>query len=287
MANNLTKRLRKIYAQASEELAGKVNSFFDNFERLDAQKRALVDAGKLTQKEYEKWRRNKLLMGQNYKDLQGNIASRMAEADKIAASYINRELPPAYTKGFNRLGKGAEKHMPGYAFSLISEDTVKRLATNDKTLLPYKFVNGKKAERWHTKRVNAQVLQGVLQGESSRKIADRLIQAIPEMSRESAMRNARTALTGATNHGRQDAMKRLQDDGAIIQKEWLAAVDTHTREAHLELNHVCVPIDEPFVNSIGEIMFPGDPDADPANVYNCRCSIATKIIGFRRRDEDG
>ena len=281
---NLTKRLRKIYSQASEELTEKVNSFFDNFERLDAQKRALVDAGKLTEKEYKQWRKNKILMGQNYKDLQENVASRMVEADKLAASYINRSLPPAYTKGFNRLGKGAEKEIPGYAFSIVNEATVRRLATNDKTLLPYKFVDGRKAERWHTKRVNAQVLQGILQGEPSRKIADRLIKAIPEMSKESAMRNARTALTGATNHGRQDAMKQLQDDGAIVEKEWLAAVDTHTRDAHLELNHVCVPIDEPFKNSIGEIMFPGDPDADPANVYNCRCSIATKIIGFKRRE---
>jgi hypothetical protein len=31
-------------------------------------------------------------------------------------------------------------------------------------------------------------------------------------------------------------------------------------------------------------MFPGDPDADPGNVYNCRCTMTTKIIGFMRED---
>ena len=41
-----------------------------------------------------------------------------------------------------------------------------------------------------------------------------------------------------------------------------------------------VDIDEPFVNSFGKIMFPGDPHADPANVYNCRCAMVSEIKGF-------
>ena len=37
-----------------------------------------------------------------------------------------------------------------------------------------------------------------------------------------------------------------------------------------------------FENAIGKIMYPGDPSADGANVYNCRCTIAAKVIGFKR-----
>ena len=55
-----------------------------------------------------------------------------------------------------------------------------------------------------------------------------------------------------------------------------------TREEHLELDGQEREIDEPFENSLGEIMYPGDPDADPANVYNCRCTLVTRVLGFRR-----
>lgn len=282
---SLDSKIAKVYKQASKELTEKVDSFFADFERLDKKKRTDVDAGKLTEAEYKKWRENKILRGKDFIALRDNMADAMLDANKIAASYINDELIPAYTKGFNRIGSSTAKEIPGYAFTLTNENAVKRLVTNKETILPYKFVDGKKDTRWNTKRVNSAVLQGIIQGEPANKIAKRLMK-VTEMNKDSAIRNARTALTGATNHGRQDGMKQLQDDGVILQKEWLTAMDSHTRDAHAELHHVLVNIDEPFVNSIGEIMFPGDPNADPANVYNCRCSIATKIVGFRKKSDD-
>jgi len=32
-------------------------------------------------------------------------------------------------------------------------------------------------------------------------------------------------------------------------------------------------VDKPFQSELGPIMFPGDPSADPGNVYNCRCTL--------------
>ena len=79
-----------------------------------------------------------------------------------------------------------------------------------------------------------------------------------------------------------DSYHRAQDMGVVIHKVWLATNDQRTREAHAELDGQEREIDEPFENSLGEIMYPGDPDADPANVYNCRCTMKTKILGFER-----
>lgn len=279
----LGKRIKKIYAEAEEELTEKVNSFFAKFEVLDKKKKALVDAKKLSREEYDDWRKKKLLMGKNYQDLCDNVSQTMLEANKTAASIINRELIPTYATGYNFEGLNAEDVLKNYSFSLIDENAVKRLTTSNKTILPYKVVDGRRDVRWNTKKVNSAVLQGIIQGESSAKIAKRL-EKIVGMNEDSAIRNARTAVTGAHNAGRQDAMDKLSKDGVIIQKEWLATTgDSRTREAHLELHHVVVDEDKPFENSIGRIMFPGDPNAKPSNVYNCRCSIASVIKGFKKR----
>ena len=69
-----------------------------------------------------------------------------------------------------------------------------------------------------------------------------------------------------------------EDYGIEMQKTWLATLDDRTRDAHAELDGETVDIDKPFKNSIGEIMFPCDPDCkDGENVYNCRCTMITSI----------
>lgn len=277
-------RFRKIYAEAEKGMAEKVNSFFANFKELDAKKKALVDAGKLAQKDYETWRKNKLLMGEKYKDLRDSIADNMLHANERAAAVINHELPNVYAHNFNQVGEGVERKVTGYSFDLTNPDTVRKLATDKKTLLPYKFVDGHKDVRWNSTKVNSQILQGILQGESADQMAERLM-GVTHMNEESALRNARTAVTSAQNKGRIDAMKQCEDDGVIMGKEWIATNDERTREAHEELDRVVVKVDEPFENEIGQIMYPGDPDADPANTYNCRCTIAEVVIGFRPKED--
>lgn len=281
----LEKRLAKVYSQAAKELADKANSYFERFKRMDEQKRRLVEEGKFTEKEYKVWRQNRIMEGKRWTEVQGQMAQTMTNANRVAAAYINRELPPLYAQNFNEVGEDAERVVKGYSFDLTNVNTVKNLSTQNKTLLPYKVVDGRRDVRWNTQRVNASVLQSILQGESIPQMAKRLATNLPGMNMESAVRNARTACTGAECKGRLDGMKQLEDDGVILKKEWIATTDARTREAHLELDGVQVDIDEPFVNSIGRIMYPGDPNADPANTYNCRCSIGTRIVGFRGNND--
>lgn len=278
----LGKRISGVYTQAQKELTEKVNSFFANFEKMDAQKKALVDAKKLTEKEYKAWRKNKMLMGEKYMDLRDTMADRMFHANEIASRYMNGELPAVYAHNFNEVGKDVKKQIKGFSFDLVNENTVRNLSTKNKTLLPYKFVDGRRDIRWNTRRVNSAMLQGIIQGESIPKIAQRLMN-VTEMNKESAIRNARTALTGAQNKGRNDAMEEIAEKGIELRKEWVAVTgDGRTREAHMELHGVQEKIDEPFENSIGRIMYPGDPNADPANVYNCRCAIRSVVVGITK-----
>lgn len=281
---SLERRIRKIYSDAETELTQTVNSFFARFKDADERKRKEVEDGTLTEKQYAEWRRSQIMQGEHWTRLRDEMAAKMLHANEIATSYINHELPPSYMRGYNQQGLEAERVISGYSFELIDEQTVLNLTTSDKTLLPYKSMDKRKDVRWNTKKVNSAVLNGILAGDSMPQLSRRLME-VTKMNRESAVRNARTAFNGAQNKGRLDGMKRLQDDGVILKKHWYTAMDSHTREAHAELNGVEVDIDKPFRNSIGQIMYPCDQNAAPANVYNCRCSIASVIVGFTYKPE--
>lgn len=282
----LEKKLAEIYARADKELAEKTDKYFERFAVLDRQKRILVDAGKLSEKDYQAWRQAKIATGEHWKEMQRQIAERMTQADRDAMAYLNGRLPEIYAMNYDALASSIQKQLgEGYSFELVDAATVRNLATSDKTILPYKTVDGKKAERWHTQRVNAEVMQGILQGESIPQIAKRLKTNVGMSARGSAVRNARTAVTSAENKGRMDMLHDARDKGVLANKVWIAAHDSRTREAHLALDGTEAEVDDPFVNEFGEIMYPGDPDAAPANTYCCRCSLGYKVVGFRKEEE--
>ena len=111
------------------------------------------------------------------------------------------------------------------------------------------------------------VLRKIIQG-----IADDLQGRITTMSRASAIRTARTAVTGAQNAGRMDSYKAAEGMGIKLKKQWLAALDNRTRHAHAMLDGQTVDTDKPFKVDSYELMYPGDRSAPGYLVYNCRCT---------------
>ena len=225
-------------------------------------------------------KRERTLMNSRFKALTEATAVQLANVNKIALAYVNGRLPEIYAVNYNALSKAVDG-VGGYSFALIDVDAVKTLAATDKSLLPFKELDEKRDIRWNVKKMNAEVLQGILQGEPMDKIASRLSN-VTDMNETAAIRNARTMVTSAENKGRQDSYARAEEDGIIMKREWIATNDSRTRHWHAELDGVEVDIDEPWENEFGKIMFPGDPSADPANTYNCRCSMAAKVIGFKK-----
>ena len=272
-------RLSAIYDQAHKEIEKKAAAYFEQFEKLDAQKRKLVEDGKLTEDAYKQWRRNKIMYGKHWTNLKAQLAEEYANVNRTALAYINGKLPEVYALNYNDIGAELDDKVNGYSFELVDAHTVKNLATSDQTLLPYKYLNGVKDVRWNTQKVNSAVLQGILQGESIPNLAKRL-RSVTDMNKASSIRNARTAVTGAECKGRQDSYEKATQDGVELKREWISAIDGRTRHAHRLLDGQLADVDKPFKSELGDIMFPGDPSADPANVYNCRCTIAAKVISI-------
>ena len=276
----MEKRLSAIYSEAQRDIQKKADEYFDKFKKADAEKRELVKQGKLTDDEYKTWRQGKIMYGKRFTAMKEDVAKQLLNVNQTATAYINGELPEIYALNYNALEKAVDG-VGGYSFTLVDADTVRELATADKSLLPFRELDPAKDIPWNMKKINSQVLQGIIQGESIPNISKRIMN-VQEMNKDAAIRSARTIVTGAENKGRMDSYHRAEQDGIILEKEWLAAIDSRTRDWHAELNGKTAPIDEPFVNAIGEIMYPGDPSADGANVYNCRCSLISKVKGFKK-----
>ena len=276
----MEKRLSAIYSRAEKEIQKTADEYFSRFAKQDEAKRKLLEQGKITEKEYKKWRKGKVMYGKRFTEMKEQCAKQLLNVNQTALAYVNGELPEVYALNYNALA-GSVDGVEGYSFTLVDADTVRNLAVTDKSLLPYKELDPAKDIPWNMKKINAETLQGILQGESMDKIAKRL-RNVQEMNKTQAIRSARTIVTGAENKGRQDSYKRAEEDGIVMKREWIATNDSRTRHWHAELDGVEVDIDEPWVNEFGEIMFPGDPSADPANTYNCRCSMSAKVIGFKK-----
>ena len=278
----IEKRIEEIYKRANKEIEEKARKYFKRFEAMDKQKRALVESGEMTEEAYRRWKQGKIMTGKHWETLKRQTAERMNQANNMAAEYANKRLPSVYASNYNQIASGINDQVRGRInFELVNENTVRNLATKDKTLLPYKKVNGVKDVRWNTQKVNGEILQGILQGDSVADLSKRL-RKVTEMNQASSVRNARTSVTSAENKGRIDMLHDAEDAGVRTKKVWLSVHDKRTRDAHLALSGVEADPDEPFEVFGMKIQFPGDPNAEPEMVYNCRCTMTYKVVGFWR-----
>ena len=273
----MEKRLSAIYSRAEKEIQKTADEYFSKFAKQDEAKRKLLEQGKITEDEYKKWRKGKVMYGKRFTEMKEQCAKQLLNVNQTALAYVNGELPEVYALNYNAL-ESAVDGVGGYSFTLVDADTVRNLAVTDTSLLPYKDIDPKKDIPWNMKKINAETLQGILQGESMDKIAKRL-RNVQEMNKTQAIRSARTIVTGAENKGRQDSYARAEADGIILQKEWLSTNDGRTRHSHAMLDGAIVDQDKKFENGL---MYPGDPSGRPEEVYNCRCTLVAKVNGFKK-----
>lgn len=277
----MERRLTEIYQQAQSELTKKWN---DYMKRGEKRLSVLLQAGDM--QAYQDALQNYTLRNQWYHDMVAQTTRQLANVNQTALDYVNGKMPTVYAWNYNQAEDVAIQM--GVRFDIVNEDVVRRLITDADIRTPYmhlqKFLDIPKDMRWNTKKLNASVLQGILQGESMDKIADRILPVVG-YNQKAAIRNARTMVTGAENHGRQDSYRRLSDEGIVMNKVWMATPDGRTRDWHIDMDGQEVGINEAFIDGLGnELEYPGDPSGAPETVYNCRCTMVTHVIGFIRSD---
>lgn len=282
----IEKQIAKEYRQAHKEVSEKLKDYFSRFEKKDAKWQEWVKDGSKTEKEYIEWRKGQILVGERWKELRDTLAQDYANVSKIALSICKEHAPDVYALNHNYATFEVEKgSLLDTSYTLYSRESVERMyRDNPKLYHNYgkavaKEIKAGKQKAWDRKRIQSVLMQGLLQGESIPKLTKRL-EIVTKGDHKAAVRNARTMMTGVQNAGRIDAYDRANKMGIPVKKQWLATVDGRTRHWHRQLDGAIVENDEPFENEFGKIMFPGDPEADGANVYNCRCTLLAAIKGF-------
>ena len=279
----LEKRIAKIYKEAADDLQKTIDDYFAKFAKRDAKQKARLEAGEITEQEYKQWRLAQMGRGERFKALQKRVAERYTEANETAVRYVNDATPGIYSLNRNYSAYTIEKVAGNVGFDLWDEQTVRRLIVENPEVMPY-YPPEKALKRgidlaYGKKQISASVTSSILQGKSIPRIAKDLQTRMPEMNKSSAIRTARTAVTGAQNAGRMDSYVAAEKMGIKLKREWVAVIDKRTRHAHAMLDGQKAEMGKPFKVDGEEIMFPGDTSAPGYLVYNCRCSLGAVVDG--------
>ena len=286
----LEKKIAAAYERARDKVQERADKFFDTF-REDAEKlyKAISDAPDTTtrlaaEKAYKDFVWRKTVAAKNITDLRDKLAADLTAINQQSAALIGNRMNGIFSLNHNFAAYTLEHDLGlNLQFTLYDEFTVARLLKENPKLLPKPKIDIALDKKWNAQKITSEITQGILTGESIPKIADRL-QNVTDMNRNSAIRNARTAITGAENAGRVESYHYAESIGITLKKEWLATLDDRTRDEHRALDGQRVDIDEPFRVGGDEIMFPGDPDAEGYLVYGCRCTLVSAVEGVKDLD---
>lgn len=282
----IERRIRSVYRKAQEEVKQYVARFNIRFMREDEDMRKKVAEKVITEEEYKRWLKQKVYRGKQWDEVVDHCTEVLTNANKTAVKIIRGEQIGVFAENMAfqafQLEKGIGENL---GFGLYSSQTVSNLLKKMPELLPRKVINGVKDRAWNKNKISNEITKSIIKGDGIPTIADSLSKALGVQNNDAMTRYARTAMTSAQNAGRMEMLHEADDDGIHTKKKWIATLDSRTRDAHADLDGETAEIDEPFHNELGDIMFPGDPSADPGNVYNCRCTLGYVVEGYESKGD--
>lgn len=273
------------YQQAQADAQEALSAFLKRFEKEDAKRRKLVEKGEMTKAEYRSWRQGQILRSKQLSSTLDQVSQAMTEANQVAMAALAGKLPEVYAENANYSAFWMCKETGlAVGFDLVDPDTVQHMLTAGEAVLMLPSVNVAKDMAWNRKLVASQLTQGVLLGESIPKMARR-VQRVTGSNYATAVRTARTTVTGAENAGRVHSYQRAKEMGIKLQKEWLATLDGRTRHSHRQLDGQKIPNEEGAKFDNG-CRYPGDPQGRYDEICNCRCTLVAAIEGVDTSDAE-
>ena len=283
--------LTALYANASLETQADLYVFMKGHKKAYETMTDKLSKGEITQAEYKAWCDKQLLKTTKYKETVSSITNTLVKTDTAAMAMVRNELPFVIAQSYNfakSLGFAAadKAGLSVGTFQVYNARTVQKLVKSNPKLLPK--VDLPLDKQWNKDKINNAITHSIIHGDSMKQVAKRL-QNVTNMDENAAMRNARTAMTGAENLGRNEAVQEMQKSGVPIKFMWSAIMDSRTRDTHLLLDGTYQNEEGYFGEGILDtpLEYPADPNGDPEEIYNCRCRASIVLEGVdHSQDED-
>lgn len=260
------KQLVVLYTILLAALLKSAKKYLEKHQKQDSKMLARLEKGEITKKELEDWRTATFTTGRAWKKFEKAFTAETTSTNAEAMKVVREQLEKTFELNANYTAYQIEtKARIVDVFDLVDKPTIERIMKQRPDLFPQPSVNVAIDQLWNRKQLNSAILQGILNGESIEKIAKRLSEvAIKDY--KVAVRNARTATTGAENGGRVYSYEKAEEMGIELEQEWLATLDGRTRHSHRQLDGEKIKVGGTFSNGC---KFPGDPDGAPSEIYNC------------------
>ena len=133
----LERRIARVYTEAERELKKEVNEYFAKFKLRDKEMKTLVDAGEMSNADYQRWRLTQIGRGQRFEALRDKMAERYTQANEVSNAYVNDATPSIYSLNRNYEAYQIEKAVGSADFTLWDESTVRRLLVEEPDLMPF------------------------------------------------------------------------------------------------------------------------------------------------------
>lgn len=267
-------RLRKVYGDAQKTLKRRLKEHTDKYKAKDKIKRQQVKDGTLTQGAYESWVQGQVFIGQQWKDKIESVNDIIRRANQTATDIVNGERRAVFGENVTYQAYQLE-HDAGMnlSFNVYDSAAVTRLINERPELMKRRKIDGVEQRAWNKALISDTIAKAIITGESIDRIADEIAEKTALSNAKASVRYARTSMTAAQNAGRISMLHEAHDMGIKVKKQWLATLDSRTRDSHASIDGEVKEIDEEFSNGL---QYPGDPNGSAAEVWNCRCTLIYK-----------
>lgn len=258
------------YEKALQDIQREIVMFESDIARLDL---ALSDSGLSDEQKAILLSRKqaKVYQKQYQETLEGQLNNIMYNLCFEGYETINQYLTESYDNAF--IGELYNLQQQGVPIivPIDQKAAVRAILTNSKLSAGLYAKLGIDLQQMKTD-ITREVTRGIAKGMLYKDMA-RNLKNVSGVSLSKAKTIVRTEGHRIQEASRNDAQHRAKDIGADVVKQWDSALDSRTRESHVQLDGEIREIDKPFSNGL---MYPGDSSGKAAEVINCRCRSNTR-----------